>query len=303
MHENYFSRDAITTLTACTASTKTIKLATGAINPYTRNPALIAVSLASIQELSGGRAILGIGAGNPVQITKMGIENSKPVQALDEALRIMREMWAGDEVSFEGRVFRIMGAKMDFTPRVSIPIYVACGGPLMIRLGSKLGDGVLFNKESPVTMKAAIRRVESAASEFHRKADEIERAVNLYCLPARNVEEALELIRKDRFFIMLMTLLYPRIIGDAGLDQSLFVKMRKTFVSGDIAGAGRMLSDEVIRDFALLGNTDDMKETVRKYLDVGVTIPIVQPLPTAGAEGFNQILEAGSEIAGSGVDA
>jgi len=301
MHENYFSRDAITTLTACAASTKTIRLATGVVNPYTRNPALTAVSLATIQELSEGRVILGIGAGNPVQITKMGIENSKPVRALDEALSIMREMWAGREVSFEGRVFRVKGAKMDFTPKVRIPVYVACGGPLMIRLGSKVGDGVLFNKESPVTMRKAIRRVERAASEFHRRADEIERAVNLYCLPARNVEEAVERIRRDRFFIMLMTLLYSRVIEDAGLDPSLFVKMRKTFLSGDAAGAGRMLSDEVIRDFALLGNVDDMKETVRNYLDVGVTLPIIQPLPTAGEDGFSRILVAGNEIAGASV--
>jgi len=62
-----------------------------------------------------------------------------------------------------------------------------------------------------------------------------------------------------------------------------------------------MLSDEVIRDFALLGNVDDMKETVRKYLDVGVTLPIIQPLPTAGVDGFSRILVARNEIAGASV--
>jgi len=100
--DHYNNRDVWTTLAVLSMMTNRIRLGTGVTNPYTRNAAITASSIASINELSGGRAVLGIGPGDRATFEKMGIEWDKPLTRVREAVLAIRAFLAKEQVSQAG---------------------------------------------------------------------------------------------------------------------------------------------------------------------------------------------------------
>ena len=144
MHETYFYRDALSYLSALAPATKKIRLATGCINPYTRHPVLIAMAMSSLSEMSDGRMILGIGTGFLSRLNQMGIRHANPVGFLEESISIIRRLLRGEDITYEGRYYKIQDLKPFFpkTERV-IPIYIAGWKTRMIKLAGKTADGYL----------------------------------------------------------------------------------------------------------------------------------------------------------------
>lgn len=129
MSETRFVKDAFTMLGAFACVTSKMKLATSVINPYTRNPALTAVSLASLDEVSGGRAIFGIGAGSPTILDREGISPDKPTKAVRETIEIVRGLLKGEVVSRNFGPITLKNVKLDFEPvRYRILVYVGATG-------------------------------------------------------------------------------------------------------------------------------------------------------------------------------
>ena len=122
--EHYLFRDAFATLGAVALATSRIRLATGVVNPYTRHPAFIAMSVATIDELSNGRAILGIGSGVSFWIEEqMAMKMERPVSVTKESIQVIRRLLSGETVSYKGRTFTLRGMKLGFkTCQADIPI-------------------------------------------------------------------------------------------------------------------------------------------------------------------------------------
>ena len=135
--DHYNNRDVWSTLAVLSMMTNKIKLGTGVTNPYTRNSAITASSIASINELSGGRAILGIGPGDKATFDKMGIEWDKPLSRVKESVLAIRAFLAKEQVNQAG----FKGAQMAFGPS-KIPIYIGAQGPKMLELAGAIADGV-----------------------------------------------------------------------------------------------------------------------------------------------------------------
>ena len=129
---------------AIAAATSRIKIGTGVINPYTRHPVLIAMELAALDQLSGGRAILGLGASLRLWIEEqMGIDYAQSLSALRDAVTIIRRLLAGGEVEYQGRVFRAgAGMCLNLEPeRTEVPIYLATMAPKAVELTGEVADG------------------------------------------------------------------------------------------------------------------------------------------------------------------
>ena len=173
-----FHRECYIGLASVAMHTKRILLATGVTDPYSRHPAITAASIATLDELSGGRAVLGLGLGG-AGFKELGIQKTLPIAALRESIGVIRRLWRGEEVTIEGKVISLSKARLQFTPtRDSIPIYIATQGEQISRLSGELADGVLIaNTVSQSGLEFYLRQIADGAARVGRPASDID--VNL----------------------------------------------------------------------------------------------------------------------------
>ncbi|HLY26248.1 MAG TPA: LLM class flavin-dependent oxidoreductase, partial [Aggregatilineales bacterium] len=147
--ESRLVRDAIVPMAAFAATTRKIKVASGVINNWTRNAALIAATYLTLDDLAPNRIILGIGAWWDPLAADVGIQRSKPLLAMREVITVVRELLEMKRVTFEGEFVRVNGIELDIVhgrrePR-NVPIYIGATGMKMMTLAGEIADGALLN--------------------------------------------------------------------------------------------------------------------------------------------------------------
>jgi 5,10-methylenetetrahydromethanopterin reductase len=135
-HETYVG------LAACALATSRIKLGPGVTDPYSRHPALTAMAIGSLDELSGGRALLGFGAGS-MGFENLGFTLHRPAATIRDGITIIRKLWAGGPVTYEGETMFVRDGVLKFPTRPDIPIYLAADGRHTLRLAGELADAVV----------------------------------------------------------------------------------------------------------------------------------------------------------------
>ena len=170
-----FLRECYIGLASVAMRTRQMLLGTGVTDPYSRHPAITAASIATLDELSGGRAMLGFGLGG-AGFRELGIQKSLPVTALRESIGMMRRLWRGEEVTLDGKVVSITKGKLGFTPvRAAIPIYIATQGEQVSRLSGELADGVLIaNTATEAGLDFYLHRVTEGAAKAGRSLRDID---------------------------------------------------------------------------------------------------------------------------------
>jgi 5,10-methylenetetrahydromethanopterin reductase len=139
--ENAFARGILPAAAACAVATKTLRIGAGVFNPFSRHPTMMAMEIAALDELTGGRASVTIGSGIASQVAKIGHSAEKPVAALRDSLTILRGLLRGEAVDHEG-VFTARKVKLDCPARADLPIYLAGRGDLSVKLAATHADGL-----------------------------------------------------------------------------------------------------------------------------------------------------------------
>jgi 5,10-methylenetetrahydromethanopterin reductase len=154
--------------------TSRILLGPGVTDPYSRHPAVTASTMATLDEISEGRAILGLGVGG-TSFRELGISAPLPVAALRESVDVIRRLLRGQEVSVEGKVVSLRGGQLQFTPvRDRIPIYFATHGAQVARLAGEIADGVLLgNILAPSGVDFYLAQVRAGAAKAGRTLDSL----------------------------------------------------------------------------------------------------------------------------------
>jgi 5,10-methylenetetrahydromethanopterin reductase len=139
-----FHYECTTVMTACLLATRHLQVESLVTNPYTRDPALVAATFATMADLSDGRAILGIGGGvesaTRIYVAPWAHERPHPATAVREAIHVYRRMWRGERVTFDGEIVHVHDVALDCPLPVRIPILVAARGPVMLRLAGEVAD-------------------------------------------------------------------------------------------------------------------------------------------------------------------
>lgn len=139
-----FHYDVVAVMTACLAATRRIGVESLVTNVFTRDPSLLACAWAAMADLSGGRAIFGIGAGaerpKKVHIAPWGHERPHAVDAVREGVEVVRRMWRGERVTLDGQVVHVHDAALDCPLPPPIPVLVASRGPRMLALAGEIAD-------------------------------------------------------------------------------------------------------------------------------------------------------------------
>lgn len=295
LHEAYWNRDALTYLTAIAAGTRRLGLGTGCINPYTRHPVLIASTLATLDELSDGRVLMGFGTGYPARLDEQGIAHPHPAAAMRESIGLIRRLWQGEKVTHAGRAFSLTNVAITVRPAHPIPVYLAGWGPRMLRLAGEACEGYLARAvESRVSCRRLIGTVRAAAETSGRRADGVEFAAYLLCAVDRAREAARSAMRRDPFVVYQFAVIDERVLQESGVDPACKQRIGEAFRRGDHEAASRQIGNELLDAFTLAGTPDDMLERLAAYAEAGVGLPILQPVSTEDAD-VRRVIDVGRE--------
>jgi 5,10-methylenetetrahydromethanopterin reductase len=299
VHEAYWNRDALSCLVAIAVGTDRLGLATGCINPYTRHPVLVASSLATLDELSRGRAILGFGTGFPGRLDEQGIAHDRPIAAMRESIALIRRLWQGEKVTFTGRSFSLKNVTLTVRPPHSVPIYLAGWGPHMLGVAGQVCDGYLARAlESPASCRRLIGAVRAAATAAGRNPEAVDMAAYLLCAVSSDRAEARAAMRHDPFVVYQFAVIDEAVLRESGVDPQVKHRIAEPFWRGDLAAARDALSDALLNEFALAGTAHDVIARLEAYAAAGVRLPILQPIATTPSE-VRRIIDVGREFARS----
>ena len=288
VNDERLERDPFTVLAAMAGRTERAHLGPGVTNPYSRHPALVASAMATLDELSGGRAVLGLGAGG-TNHGALAIERTAPVTALREAIELMRALWAGEAATVDGRVVRAREARLDFeAPRARLPVYVGARGPRVLELAGELADGVIVgNVATHKGWEYALGRIEAGADRGGRQLADLRLTAWLYACLDDDEERAIDAIRP----MVATSLVTSRpVLGELGIE------LPAAFVDGMAARgwslarevvteAGAALPAELVGRFGLAGTPDTCRATLRTLLEAFPQISQVAIVPFAPAGG------------------
>jgi len=271
-------RECYIGLAALAVATKRIALGPGVTDPYSRHPAVTASTMATLDELSGGRALLGLGLGG-TSFQELGIAMSRPITALREAVGVMRRLWQGEEVTFEGKVVSLNGGRIQFSPvRDRMPIYFATHGARIACLAGEIADGVLIaNTMVPAAVDFYLRQVEEGAGKAGRSLDEIDVCLRPEACVSEDEEAALAVMRRRVAQRLLWT--YPHweyldYLGVALPADLTAVAARKN--AGAVDEMEAQLPRQAVESMAIVGSPERAADQVASALRPGISRIVIR---------------------------
>jgi 5,10-methylenetetrahydromethanopterin reductase len=282
--ESRLVRDAIVPMAAFAASTSRIKIASGVINNWTRNAAVIAATFLTLDDLAPDRIICGIGAWWDPLASKVGINRTKPLLAMREVVTVVRDLLARKRVTFHGEFVNLTDVELDVVhgrkePR-NVPIYIGATGPQMMALTGEIADGAVLNYlVSPSYNEGALQQLEIGAKKAGRRLDDIDRPQLVVCSVDNDRKKALDAARK---LVTQYLGQQPHIMKASGVSQTLLDEIAQVLTwpatEEQIEQAMRLVPDDVVQMITASGSPQEVKAKVREYVQYGATCPILYPL-------------------------
>jgi len=268
-------RDVFVALAADALNTATIKLGPCVSDPFSRIPAMLAAAVASLDELSGGRALLALGAGGS-GLAQMHVERRRVNAALRETVTMIRALFGGETVDFDGRLYKLTNAQLGFDVRPDIPILIASRSPLNLELAGEVADGaVIATYVSKKQLAFAIERVRAGAKKAGRRLEDVRLISWVYTSISDDGRQAVENVRPFVTQALLNTSpeAYPVILE--GFDEVLpsFLGKCRTMGRAGLEAAyqeRKYLTDEVIKRFSVAGTAEDCIDKIKEIISFGI---------------------------------
>jgi alkanesulfonate monooxygenase SsuD/methylene tetrahydromethanopterin reductase-like flavin-dependent oxidoreductase (luciferase family) len=243
------------------------------------------MSIAGLDELSGGRAILGLGTqAKPYVELWHSTKFENPVERMREYVVAVRKILSNpfNLSFFKGKVFDIRGFVLTARPKnPRIPIYVAAIGPQMQRVAGEVADGVLgYLYSVQYTKEHLLPRLREGAEKGERKLSDIEIAIGLPALVSDR-DDRFEMIKPLVAVFAVATgssPFYQKILGEIGFSDNV-KKVEEKMKEGDVKGAVKNIPDEMAREVTFCGTVNEVKKRIEEYRNVGVTLPLLNPTP------------------------
>lgn len=272
--DHYDAREFSAVLAVCAVRTSSIKLGTAVTSPLLRHPAILASLFATIDELSGGRAIAGVGPGGFEVKGDLGISPKSPLGATRESVELLRGLLAGESVAQDAdSFFGVKGARLTFTPPGSVPIYLAARGPKMIELAGEMADGLITHGLAPGYLQFTAERVRVGAQRASRSAEACDIALMLDVVIADDVATARDILR-PRCLLMAGGAYSEDLIPRYGLDPEAVGKL-KAAVSARDPHAVDFVTDEMVDAFTVGGPPGFVADRLASFVESGVNSVIL----------------------------
>jgi 5,10-methylenetetrahydromethanopterin reductase len=297
-----FYREVYSCLGQIAANTAKVLLGPCVTDPFARHPALTAMAIATLDEISGGRGILGIGAGVS-GFAELGIDRRKPARAIREAIELIRALLRGETADFDGEVIAFDHGRLSFSPpRSEVPIYVASNGPLGQRVAAAIADGVIMEACASVAEVRAFRTaVDNAARKAGRDPQAIRIIARLNTCVAADGRAARDAVRPVVARYLGAGRLRTRTAATQGLTLPAEAVAR---VAGAAYAAGvtpylplvPFVTDRHVDAFTLAGTVDEVTEHAIALREAGVEAIIARPVAPEADMIEETIRKLGTEV-------
>jgi 5,10-methylenetetrahydromethanopterin reductase len=282
--ESRLVREATVPMAAFLAVTDRIRVGSGVVNNWTRNPALLASTFSTLDDLAPGRVILGIGAWWDPLAAKVGITRTKPLLAMRETIEAVRALLNDETVTYDGQFVHLDGVELDYVHQErrpkDIPIYIGATGMQMMQLSGALADGVVLNYlVSPAYNDTAMEHLEAGAIKAGRSLGDIDRPQLVVCSLSEDRQAALD---AARLLVTQYLGQQPHIMRASGVPQSLLDSIGEVLTwpatHDQVVAASKLVPDDVVQMITASGTAEECRAKVAEYVERGCTCPILYPL-------------------------
>jgi 5,10-methylenetetrahydromethanopterin reductase len=288
------ARDCVVMMSSFLTRTKTLRLGSGVLPIWTRNPAVIAATWSTMWELgrqiSGdpdapSRVMLGLGAWWEPIAGRVGVKRERPLLAMREHIEAIRQLFTMEEVTYQGEFVKLDRVKLDVVfadtrPR-DIPLYIGATGDKMLEMAGEICDGVVLNYVVSVEyIKKAVELVARGAAKAGKTIEQVDRPELLVCSlsdkdPAAAMFEAKKLVA---YYLATE----PHIMRASGVPDDLIARVQAVMgwpaTEAEYRAAAKVIPDDVTRSLMAVGTSADCVAKVQEYIDAGVTCPILYPM-------------------------
>jgi len=276
--ENFSMQSAVSN------KTTTQKIGSSIINIYSRSPSVIAMGAATVDTLSDGRLILGLGTSSlPIIETFHGYKFEKPVQRMREYVKIIRLVLSGKEVNYTGEIFDLKNFTLLVKPkRESIPIYLAAVNKKMVDLTWDIGDGVIFYLRPINEMKKTITKMQ------------LKKKIDVTCQIITSVAEdsdiAIDRAKKTLAFYVSVGKIYREFLAKNGFKNetsNIFDEFKKSGFKSN----HELVSDSMLQSLCISGSPEECRKQLQIFRETGIDLPIIQFNPVGDISDSFQLLK------------
>ncbi|MGM0590676.1 MAG: 5,10-methylenetetrahydromethanopterin reductase [Halobacteriota archaeon] len=272
---HYNNRDPLAVLARLADATETVVLGPGVVNPLETHPVTLASKLATLDEVSEGRAVFGIGPGDPSTLRNLGLEDGRGLRPVLEAFTVARRLWAGERVTHDG-TFVARDAGLNYEPAGEIPVYVGGEGPHMCRMAAKHADGLLFNGSHPDDLAWAREQVAVGLDDRPDERGEFDLAAYASVSVAADGDEAREAARPPVAFITAGAA--PPVLGRHGIDADRASEIGDRISAGEFSEAFGLVTPTMVEAFCMAGTVDTVAERMAAVLEHADSVVVGSPL-------------------------
>ena len=277
-------REATVPMAAFAATTDTIKVGSGVLDMWTRNPARLAATFSTLDDLAPGRILCGLGAWWDPLASKVGVDRRRPLGAMREVVTVVRALLADENVTFDGDYVHLDGVELDYVyqPRrpKDVPIYIGATGMKMMALTGEIADGVVLNYlVSPDYNRRAMDALAEGAARAGRTVDDLDRPQLVVCSLAEDRAEALD---AARLLVTQYLGQQPHIMAASGVPDSLLDEVNAVLTwpatMEQVEAASKLVPDDIVQMLCAAGTAEECRAQVDEYVANGATCPILYPL-------------------------
>jgi len=266
------------------------KIGSSIINIYSRSPSLMAMGAATVDTISNGRLVLGLGTSSmPIVEDFHGMKFEKPVSRMKEYVEIIRLVLSGKQVNYDGNFFKLKNFSLLIKPpRNSIPIYLAAVNQKMVELTWDIADGVIFYLRPISELKNTIEKMQNKKK--------IDVSCQLITCVSKDSQKAIDHAKKTLSFYISVGEIYRNFLAKNGF-QNETEEIFQEFEKSGLEHVDEFVSDSMIESLTICGNPQECLTKLKKFKDTGLDLPILQFNPIDDVkESFSLLTSTFSEV-------
>jgi alkanesulfonate monooxygenase SsuD/methylene tetrahydromethanopterin reductase-like flavin-dependent oxidoreductase (luciferase family) len=206
------------------------------------------------------------------------VEKTRPLRRVKEYVEIVKMVWAGGRVDYEGEFFKVHNLTLGFTVKAPIPIFIASLSPKTQAYAASVVDGVILSPALNTVMATAGMGANGALGE-QRRGRKVERASYMMTSVDPDPKKAMEAVRDYYFFVyQLADVVKPEVLAPYGVKEEMLRPMKEAWKKGDVSEAKRLVPEAAIEALAVVGGAEHAMDRVKEYVKAGVTLPILMPV-------------------------
>ncbi len=285
------------TMTVIAENTTHVRVGSHVADPYTQHPAMVAIAHASIDKVSGGRAMMILGAGG-TGFREMGIQRVRPAQMLKESVQFIRQFWKGEPMAFEGEVLHFDHGQINFAVRQDIPIYIASRGDLVLKAAGEVADGAMIaTYAEPQGIKHGLKMVEEGAKRAGRTLDDLTIFSRCDTCVADDHDLAYNSIRNNVAIFLWTSYPDRNFVNRVGLevppDLEAVIAQRDYEL---MLANSHLVPNSFVDRLTWAGTPQEVAEKIARVVDLGIDHITISPAPLKGGTIRDTVVACGEKV-------